>query len=98
MIGAIEDFMNESGKRTWVKNGLNKIDKIVKIYSSAYIYIYICIYEWNKLPLFIKKSINLSTFKSSLKTYLFKLFFWHPKLFILFYLDIYIILLLNIYA
>ena len=29
-------------------------------------------HEWNKLPLYIKKSINI--FKSTLKTYLFGLF------------------------
>ena len=28
-------------------------------------------HEWNKPPLFVRKSINISTFKSSLKTYLF---------------------------
>ena len=38
-------------------------------------FIYAAPHEWNNLPLFIRKSINLSTFKSSLKTYLFKLAF-----------------------
>ena len=57
-------------------------------------FIYAAPHEWNKLPLFIRKSIDLSTFKSSPKTYLVKLVIY----IILFYLDIYIILLLNIYA
>ena len=39
-------------------------------------FIYAAPHEWNKLPLFIRKSINLSTFKSSLKTYLVKLAFF----------------------
>ena len=36
-------------------------------------FIYAAPHEWNNLPLFIRKSINLSTIKSNLKTYLIKL-------------------------
>ena len=53
-------------------------------------FIYEAPHEWNKLLLFIRKSTNLSTFKSSRKTYLFKIFGGHPSSFMyLFYLDIY---------
>ena len=77
---------------TWVKNkGLNIWPKTIY---------YVAQHEWNKLPLFIRKSINLSTVISSLKTYLLKSDFLAYSFFytIKFYLDIYIILLLNIYG
>ena len=38
-------------------------------------FVYAAPHEWNKIPFYIKTSVNLAIFKSSLKTYLFKLAF-----------------------